>query len=94
MRAEEKRVRQSVTLPLRTARRVKTMAKAQKTSATRVLASLVEAGLEAQEAEKRRFFDLVKRYRGETDQQESQRLGNELGRLIFGDSAFASEDSA
>ena len=80
----EKPVRQSVSLPPRVARRVKSLAKTKKTSANRVIVDLVESGLEAQELEKKRFFDLAERFRSATDPKELERLGNELGRMVFG----------
>jgi hypothetical protein len=33
---------------------------------------------------KRAFFDLVRRFRKATDPKEIVRLGNELGRVLFG----------
>ena len=80
----EKPVRQSVSLPPRVARRVKSLAKSKKTSANRVIVDLVESGLEAQELEKKRFFDLAERFRSATDPKDLERLGNELGRMVFG----------
>jgi len=57
----DKSVRQSVSLPPRVARRVKALAKTEKTSANRVLVDLIEAGLASKEAEKERFFALGNR---------------------------------
>jgi len=48
----EKSVRQSVSIPARIAKRVKALAKTEKTSASRVLVDLIEAGLASKEAEK------------------------------------------
>jgi len=42
----EKAVRQSISLPSRLAKRVKALAKIQRTSANRVLVELIETGLE------------------------------------------------
>jgi predicted DNA-binding protein len=70
----DKPLRQSVSLPPRVARRVKALAKTKKTSANRVVVDLIEAGLEAQEREKKLFFDLADRLTRSTD----------LARMTFG----------
>jgi predicted DNA-binding protein len=80
-----KPVRQSVSLPPELARRVKALAKTKKTSANRVVVDLIEAGLEAQEHEKKRFFDLADRLARSSDAKEQQRLKKELALLTFGD---------
>ena len=85
MATAEKPLRQSVSLPPRVARRVRTMAKAQRTSASRVLVGLIETGLAAGEAEKRRFFDLARRFKESSDPAESERLREELAGMIFGE---------
>ena len=85
MATAEKPLRQSVSLPPRVARRVRTIAKARRTSANRVLVDLIETGLEAGEAEKRRFFDLARRFKESSDPADSERLREELAGMIFGD---------
>ncbi len=81
----EKAVRQSISLPSRLAKRVKALAKIQRTSANRVLVELIETGLESKEAEKRRFFELADQLSASTDPEEQQRIKEELGRMTFGD---------
>ena len=78
-------MRQSVTLPARVARRVRRLAKASHASANRVIVDLIEAGLEAQDAERNRFFDLADRLTRAHDPAEQERLKDELARLTFGD---------
>lgn len=85
MPTREKSVRQSVTLPARVARHVRTLAKARRTSANRVLVDLVEAGLEAREAEKKRFLELADRLARSKDPAEQARIKEELARLTFGE---------
>ena len=85
MATPERSVRQSVSLPGRVARRVRAIAQARRTSASRVLVDLIETGLEAREAEKRRFFDLARRFKESPDPTESERLREELADMIFGD---------
>ena len=81
----EKSVRQSVTLPSRVARRVRSLAKSRRTSASRVLVDLVESGLEAAEREKQNFLDLADRLAQSNSPAEQARLKAELAALTFGD---------
>ena len=60
------------------------MAKARRSSASRVIAGLVESGLEVQERERERFFELTDRLTRSTDSEEQKRLKEELARLTFG----------
>ena len=85
MPTTEKPVRQSVTLPRRVARRVRSLAKSRRTSASRVLVDLVESGLDAAEREKRQFFELAERLAQSTDSSEQARLKAELARMTFGE---------
>lgn len=84
MSTTDKAVRQSVTLPPKTARRVRTLAKAGRKSASRVLVDLVEAGLAAKEAEKQAFLDLADRLARSDDPAEQALLKEKLARLTFG----------
>lgn len=81
----DKAVRQSVTVPRRMAERVRAMAKRQRTSANRVLVELIEAGLDAKEAEKRKFFEVADRLTESDDAGERRRLKDELARMTFGE---------
>ena len=81
----DKSIRQSVSLPARVARRVKSLAQTSNTSANRVIVDLIESGLAAREREKERFLDLADRLAGSHDPQERKRLKNELARMTFGD---------
>ena len=83
--AEDRSVRQSVSIPTGIARRVRALARSRQTSANRVLVDLIEAGLQAKEAEKQRFFSLVNRLTESRDSAERQRLKEELARMTFGD---------
>jgi hypothetical protein len=67
------------------ARRVKALARTKNTSANRVVVDLIEAGLESQEAEKRRFFDLADQLVRASSPEEEKRLKEELARMTFGD---------
>jgi hypothetical protein len=85
MGGTERSVRQSVSIPTGIARRVRTLAKARKTSANRVLVDLIETGLESKDSQKERFFALVKRLTESRDAAERQRLKAELARMTFGE---------
>ena len=84
MAEAERTVRQSVSIPAGISRRVRTLARARKTSANRVLVELIEAGLQSKESEKERFFLLVSRLTESSDRAERERLKEELARMTFG----------
>ena len=46
---------------------------------------LIEAGLQAKQAEKQRFFALANRLAESADSTERQRIKEELARMTFGD---------
>jgi len=78
-------LRQSVTLSAGVARRVRKLARAKRASASRVIAELVESGLQAQEAERARFLRLADQLTSSKDRDEQERIKEELARLTFGD---------
>jgi hypothetical protein len=84
MTAKEKTVRQSVTLPAKVATQVRSMAKRRRLSANRMLIELVEEGLEAKQQKEKAFFELAERFRAAADPKEVERLGEELGHMVFG----------
>lgn len=85
MSIAEKPVRQSVSLPARVARRVKSLARTSGTSANRVIVDLIESGIEARERERKRFFELADRLARSSDAKEHERLKAELARMTFGE---------
>ena len=84
MGTSKKIVRQSVSLPADVARQVRTMARTRRLSANRMLIELVEQGIERQQGKQQEFLALAERFRAETDPEKAERLGNELGRMVFG----------
>jgi hypothetical protein len=84
MATKEKTVRQSVTLPTKVATQVRSMAKSRRLSANRMLVELVEEGLEARKQKEKAFFELAERFRAANDPGEAERLGEELGQMVFG----------
>lgn len=85
MRTSSKVVRQTVGLPANTARQVRSLAKQKRSSANRIIVELVEEGIEAQKRKQKDFFDLAERFRAATDPKDAARLGDDLGRMVFGD---------
>jgi hypothetical protein len=85
MSVSTKVVRQTVGLPADTARHVRRLAKQRRLSANRIIIELVEEGIEAQKRKEREFFNLAERYRAAADPKEIARLGEDLGRMVFGD---------
>lgn len=79
-----KKIRQSVSLPATVASQVRRMARARRLSANRMLVELIEHGMAAEKAKQKQFHDLATRFRATTDPGEASRLGDELGRMIFG----------
>ena len=85
MSIAEKLVRQSVSLPARVARQVKSLAKTSNTSANRVIVDLIESGIEAREQERKRFFELADRLARSSNAQEQEQLKQDLARMTFGE---------
>ncbi len=84
MGTTEKAVRQSVSLPPKLARQVRTLARSRRLSKNRLLVELIENGLDAEMRKQAQFFELAERFRSEKDPEEAKRLGDELGRMVFG----------
>jgi hypothetical protein len=85
MKSRNKAIRQSVTLPAKTAAQVRNLAKTRRLSSNRMLVELIENGIEAEKRKQQEFFELAERFRKATDPQEAKRLGDALGRMVFGD---------
>ena len=84
MKSANKTVRQSISLPASVAAQVRTMAKTRRLSSNRMLVELIENGIEAEKRKQRQFFELADLFRKATDPAEVKRLGDELGRMVFG----------
>ncbi len=81
----KKQVRRSLTLPEPTARKVASIARRRRLSDNRVLVELIEEGIEARQQKEKAFFELAQRFRSSQDVNEAKRLGEELGRFVFGE---------
>jgi EAL domain-containing protein (putative c-di-GMP-specific phosphodiesterase class I) len=79
-----KSVRRSVTLPAQVAQQIERIAKRRRLSDNRVLIELIEEGIEAQRQKEKAFFQLAEQFRSADDPEQVKRLGNELGRFVFG----------
>jgi hypothetical protein len=84
MKNQLKSVRQSVSLPAKTAAQVRNLAKTRRLSSNRMLVELIENGIEAEQRKQQEFFELAERFRNATDPEEAKRLGDALGRMVFG----------
>jgi len=76
--------RQSVALPKNLATQVSRLAKRRRLSTNKVLVTLIEGGLEAEKRKQQEFDMLARQFREATDPEEVQRLGDRMGKIIFG----------
>ena len=79
-----KTVRRSISVSHQVDSKVKRLAKHQNWSTNQAYESIIEAGLEAKNAEKRRFFEIGERLQAATDRKEIERLKSELAQMVFG----------
>ena len=77
-------VRQSVRLPATVAAQLRHLAKARGLSSNRMLVELIENSIKAEKSKQQEFFELADRFRNAPNPEEAKRLGDELGRMIFG----------
>lgn len=80
-----KQIRRSVTLSPRLAQQIDRIAKKKRLSENRVLVELVEQGLEAQKEKEQAFYALAERFRAASDPEEVKKLGDAMGRFVFGE---------
>ena len=83
-KSEKKLVRRSISLRPEINSKVQVLAKRERRSANQILEKLIETGLETQENEKGRFFELAERLITATNRSERQHLKDELARKTFG----------
>jgi hypothetical protein len=83
--ATAKQVRRSITLPRDIAKQVEAISKQRRLSDNRVLVELIEQGIQAQKEKEKAFFDLTQRFREARDPSEVEKLGDQLGRFVFGE---------
>ena len=61
------------------------MARNRRLSANRMIIELIENGIAAEKKKQQQFFELAERFRAATDEDDVKRLGDEMGRMVFGD---------
>jgi hypothetical protein len=83
--ATPKKVRRSITLPAPIAQQINRIAKRRRLSDNRVLVELIEEGIEAQREKEKAFFQLAEKFRAASDPELVKRLGDEMGRFVFGE---------
>lgn len=49
-----------------------------------MLIELIENGIDAENRKQQEFFELAERFRTATDPDEVKRLGDQMGRMVFG----------
>lgn len=77
--------RRSISLAPELDSKVQGIVRHDKTSANRVIESLIQAGLEARESEKQRFFQLTDPLRESKTASEAEKVKQQLARMVFGD---------
>jgi hypothetical protein len=60
------------------------MAKSRKLSVARMLVELIENGIEAEKRKQQQFFDRTEKFQEGKDPDVAERLGDQLGRMVFG----------
>lgn len=75
---------QSVSFPANVAAQDRGLAKRRRVSSNRILVELIENGIEGEKRKELESFALAERFRAATDPDEAARLGDELGRMVFG----------
>jgi hypothetical protein len=71
-------------MPPSVAAQVRSLAKARRLSANRMLLELIENGMEAEKRKELEFFELAGRFRNASDPEEVRRLGEQMGQMVFG----------
>ena len=86
MRAAEKEdlARVSVALTPELRDEIVARAREHEMSLNRTILQLLRAGLEAERQKRQRLEEMLHQYRECADPQEAERLGDELGAMIFG----------
>lgn len=80
-----KTVRRSLSLPIEIAKQVQSIAKRRRLSDNRVLIDLIEDGIAAAKKREQEFFRLAEQFRSTQDPDEIKRLGDQMGRFVFGE---------
>jgi len=85
MKRSTSKLRQSVSLSPKLAGRIRSLARYRGVSASKVIVSLIESGIESQEKEKERFLALAEQLVHSKDSRQQRILKEELARMVFGE---------
>jgi len=80
----ETKARVSVALTAELHREISARAEQHDLSLNRTILQLLRAGLDAERQKKQRLEEMLREYRECADPKEAERLGDELGAMIFG----------
>jgi hypothetical protein len=72
-------------LPPQIAKQVEVLAKRHDLSDNRVLVELIEQGIAARQQKEKTFFQMAECFRAASDPEQVKKLGDELGRFVFGE---------
>ena len=75
----------AISLPTNIAGQVRKLAKTRRVSANRMIIELIENGMEAERRKQQDFFELAERFRTASDPEDVKRLGDQMGRMVFGE---------
>ena len=81
---ETQAIRRSISLPADMAERIDAIAAARHVSANRAIVDLLSDGMAAYEQRRTAFFELANHFQKSTDPTETERLGEELAQMVFG----------
>ena len=71
-------------MPAPIAGKIDAIAAARHVRANRAIVDLLSDAITAYEQRRTAFFELADRYRNSTDPAQTERLGEELGQMVFG----------
>ena len=60
------------------------MAKIRGLTTNRMLVELIGRGIDVEKQKQQEFFDLAESFRTATDREDVKRLGDQMGRMVFG----------
>ena len=81
---ETQAIRRSISLPAGIAGKIDAIAVARHVSGNRAIVDLLSDAITAYEQRRTAFFELADRFRNSTDPAETERLGEDLARMVFG----------
>jgi len=77
--------RRSISLPRELAEKIDAIAASRRVSGNRAIIDLLADGITAYEQRRSVFMELANRFQKSTDPDETERLREEMARMVFGD---------